>query len=99
MRNKEKWSPSKYIHKKGKLVASRDRKEVGIGSRLIADLVAELYDRNLKQHAKGKLLDLGCGNVPLYGAYRELVTDNICVDWGNTLHKSEYLDEVGSKGV
>jgi SAM-dependent methyltransferase len=92
MRNQEKWKSSKYIHKKGKLIASRDPKEVCISSRLITDLVADFYDRNLEQHAKGKLLDLGCGKVPLYAAYREFVTDNICVDWVNSLHRNEYLD-------
>jgi SAM-dependent methyltransferase len=92
MRNQEKWESSKYIYKKGKLIASKDPKEVGAGSRLITNLIADLYDDNLRQHAKGKLLDLGCGKVPLYAAYREFVTDNICVDWGNTLHENEYLD-------
>ena len=92
MRNQGQWKPSKYIYKKGKLIASRDPKEVGFGSRLIVDLIAGLYASNLRQHAKGKLLDLGCGKVPLYAAYREFVTENICVDWGNTIHKNEYLD-------
>lgn len=92
MRNQENWKSSKYIYKKDKLIASRDPKEVSIGSRLIADLTADSYHRNLRQHAKGTLLDLGCGKVPLYAAYREFVTDNICVDWGNTFHKNEYLD-------
>ncbi|WP_460427499.1 class I SAM-dependent methyltransferase [Azotobacter armeniacus] len=92
MRNQEKWKSSKFIYKKGKLIASRDPKEVSIGSRLVTDLIAGFYDNNLKQHAKGKLLDLGCGKVPLYAAYRKFVTDNICVDWGNTVHKNEHLD-------
>ena len=92
MRNKEKWKSSKYIYKKGNLIASRDPREVGVGSRLLADLIADNYDKNLRQHAKGKLLDLGCGKVPFFAAYREFVKDNICVDWGNTFHKSEYLD-------
>lgn len=92
MRNPEKWISNKYVYKKGRLKASRDPKEVGLGSRLVADLVADVYGSSLKQHAKGKLLDLGCGKVPLYAAYREFVTDNICVDWINTLHKSEHLD-------
>jgi 2-polyprenyl-3-methyl-5-hydroxy-6-metoxy-1,4-benzoquinol methylase len=92
MRNQEKWKASKYIYQKGRLIASRDPKEVAMGSRLIADLVAGFYDRNLRLHAKGRLLDLACGTVPLYGAYRGFVTDNICVDWSNTPHKSEYLD-------
>ena len=92
MQNQEKWKSSKYIYKKGKLIASRDPKEVAIGSRLIADLIADFYDSNLRQHAKGELLDLGCGKVPLYEAYREFITDNTCVDWDNKFHKNEYLD-------
>lgn len=92
MKNKDKWQPSKYIYKKGKLIASRDQKEVSIGSRLIADIIAEVYNKNLPIHVKGKLLDLGCGKVPLYLVYKDYVTDNICVDWENTQHKNKYLD-------
>ena len=92
MQNHEKWKPSKFTYNKGKLTASKDVKEVSIGSRLNAALVADIYHRNLRQHAKGKLLDLGCGKVPLYAAYKEFITDNICVDWAGTLHKNEYLD-------
>lgn len=92
MKNRDKWQPSKYVYDKGRLVASRDRKEVGVGSRLITDLIAGLYDKHLRQYAKGKLLDLGCGKVPLFSAYRDFVTDNICVDWENTKHKDVYHD-------
>ena len=92
MRNRHKWQPSKYTQRNGKLIASRDPTEVGVGSILIVDLIAEIYDNNLRQHARGKLLDLGCGKVPLFSAYKDYVTDNICVDWKNTLHKNEYLD-------
>ena len=92
MKNRDKWQPSKYVYRDGELTASRDPKEVGVGSRLIADLTACAYHKSLRQHAKGKLLDLGCGKVPLYVAYKDCVTDNICVDWENTLHRNEYLD-------
>lgn len=92
MQNQEKWKPSKFIYKNGKLRASKDAKEVNIGSRLNVELIADFYQRNLRLHAKGKLLDLGCGKVPLYAAYKEFITDNICVDWSNTFHKNEYLD-------
>jgi SAM-dependent methyltransferase len=92
MKNRNIWKPSKYVYRNGKLVASRDQKEVSVSSRLAADLVAGYYDKNLRQYAKGKLLDLGCGNVPLYSAYRDYVMDNICVDWGNTPHKTDHLD-------
>ncbi len=93
MKNRDRWQPSKYVYTtKGKLIASRDHQEVGVGSRLMADLVAEFYAKNLRQHAKGKLLDLGCGTVPLFLVYKDYVTDTICVDWENTLHKNEYQD-------
>ena len=92
MRNSDKWQATKYVYRKGKLVASRDPEEVGVGSRLIADLVADFYDRSIRQYAKGKLIDLGCGHVPLFMAYRDYVVDITCVDWENTRHKNEYLD-------
>ena len=92
MRNKAAWHPSKYVVKNGVLRGSRDRAEVSVGSRLFTDLIALVYERSLPTHARGRLLDLGCGKVPLYMAYREFVTENICVDWQNTLHKNEYLD-------
>ncbi|MBC3920797.1 methyltransferase domain-containing protein [Undibacterium sp. CY18W] len=92
MKNQDKWQASKYIYKKGSLMASRDPAEVGVGSRLIADLIAACYDRNLRLYTGGRLLDLGCGKVPLFMSYKDLVTENICVDWANSQHKNEYLD-------
>ena len=74
------------------LRASRDPNAVAIGSRLIVDLIAGAYHCNLPQHAKGRLLDLGCGKVPLFLAYKDHVTRITCVDWANTLHKNEHLD-------
>lgn len=92
MQNREKWRPSKFVVRKGRLTASRDPKQVGVGSRLAADLVASLYEANLEKYCRGRLIDLGCGDVPLYAAYKSLVTDVVCVDWQNTPHKSIYLD-------
>ncbi len=92
MKNPQDWKPTKYIFRKNKLIASRNSDEVAVSSRMISDLTAEFYQTNLKEHAKGKLLDLGCGKVPLYAAYKNFVTDNICVDWSNSLHKNPHLD-------
>lgn len=86
MRNAPSWQPSKFVHRGGRLRASHDRNELGIGSRLVADLVAASYERHLPQHARGRLLDLGCGKVPLYGAYRALATEVSCVDWQDDQH-------------
>ena len=92
MRNRDQWRPSKYVYRKGKLKASRDPKEVGVGSRLMVDRIADFYDRNLRLHAKGRLLDLGCGHVPLLIAYGDFVTDIVCLDWDRTPHKNDFLD-------
>ena len=71
MKNRDKWRESKFVYnKKGKLIASRNQNEVSVSSRLGADLVANFYDYNLKKYAKGHLLDLGCGKVPFYNAYK-----------------------------
>lgn len=92
MRNKDKWIPSKFVHIKGKLVASRDPKDLRIGSRLSTHLVAGFYDTHIKNHVKGRLVDLGCGKVPLYEAYRDYVTVCVCVDWKNTWCENDFLD-------
>lgn len=92
MKNKENWKPTKFIFKKGKLTASRDPDELCIHSRLIADITAREYEELLGRYAHGKLLDLGCGKVPLYAAYKDHIKENVCVDWENSLHKNEYLD-------
>lgn len=55
-------------------------------------LVADCYAEALPIHARGHLLDLGCGTVPLYGTYRDYVTEVTCVDWGNSLHQNVHLD-------
>lgn len=92
MQNKENWRPSKFIYKNGSLIGSRDPSEVSISSRLISDIIAHFYDQYLAQYARGRLLDLGCGKVPLYATYREFVTETICIDWENTVHKNPHLD-------
>ena len=93
MKNKEKWHESKYhFDSSGKITASNNRKYLSPSSWLIANIVAKMYEKNLPIYTKGLLLDLGCGNVPLYGAYRDYVSDSICVDWDNTMHKNPHLD-------
>jgi SAM-dependent methyltransferase len=92
MKNREHWQPTKYVYRRGKLTASRSVGEVNAGSRLIADIVASYYDAHLRMHARGRLLDLGCGKVPLFIVYEKLVTESVCIDWGSSLHKNQHLD-------
>lgn len=92
MQNTTLWQPSKFEYKNNKLVASQNPKNVHIGSRLMVNLIAQYYNNYLKKYANGKLLDLGCGNIPLYAAYKPYITENVCIDWGNTPHKNPFLD-------
>lgn len=93
MKNQDKWKESKFVYnRKGKLIASRNPKEVRVSSRLGADLVANFYDRSLRKFAKGHLLDLGCGKVPLHNAYKQYISESTCIDWDNSFHKNIFLD-------
>lgn len=94
MRNTETWAPSKFVFNRGHLRASTNPEEIKPGSRLICDLVASCYDTHLKSHCRGRLLDLGCGKVPFYDLYREYVSENVCIDWRNSLHGNDHLDAV-----
>lgn len=86
MRDEAIWRPTKYVQRGGRWRTSLDPKEVGVGSRLISDAVAKLYDAHLASCAHGHLLDLGCGKAPLYGMYQSLVTSVTCSDWANDAH-------------
>lgn len=93
MRNVESWHPTKYVSRNGRLRATTNTGELGAGSRLVADLVAGAYEGALKAHATGRLLDVGCGKVPFYAAYRPFVSDVVCIDWANSPHGVSFLDK------
>ena len=94
MRNVEQWRPTKFVRMGDLLRASDVPAHVSVSSRFAADIVAPYYDRAIRDHAHGRLLDMGCGYVPLYDAYRDLVSENICIDWQNTAHVNPYLDQI-----
>lgn len=90
--NNIEWTPSKFIRRNGKWVASDNEEEVARGSRLRTDRVAAAYHNSLCQYAKGKLLDLGCGKAPLYGMYSEQCAESIRVDWKSSKHDNKFID-------
>lgn len=93
MRNASNWQPTKFVKRDGRLRASTDSAHLGVGSRLIADLVAEAYDRSIPAHVSGRLLDMGCGKAPLFDAYRPFASEVQCIDWASSFHGSDYLDK------
>ncbi len=92
MQNKDKWSPGKYVIRNGRLRATRDTSKLKRSSRLVTDLVAARYEKAIQTYARGDLIDLGCGNVPLFVAYKDRVSSITCVDWQATKHKVDHLD-------
>lgn len=92
MRNADQWKPTKFVRTKGRLRGSRDPQALGIASRVTADLTASFYEAVLGKYARGRLVDLGCGHVPLFEAYKDLVTRVTCLDWAHTAHQSPHLD-------
>lgn len=90
MKQKPDWEPSKFEKRKEKWRSSR--RAVDIGSRLIGDRLAEAYQECLSRYAGGALLDLGCGNAPLAGIYKDIVRDYTWVDWPNSPHQQYHVD-------
>lgn len=89
MKAEQEWRPTKYSFHNGRLSVGPD---VGGGSWSTVRLLADAYERHLPNHARGRLVDLGCGTVPLYSAYRGLVESITCVDWGGGKHDARHLD-------
>ena len=92
MKNESLWRPSKFVKVDGQWRASRDQKQLNPASRHLADMTIRLYSKYLEMYARGRLLDLGCGQVPMYELYRHYVTENVCLDWGGTLHGRDFVD-------
>jgi SAM-dependent methyltransferase len=92
MQNEALWQPSKYVAGRRGLRASRDTSAVAVQSRMAADLFAAFLEQALNTHARGRLLDLGCGTVPLYGQYKSLAEEVVCVDWGHSPHRVRHID-------
>lgn len=92
MKNADRWRPSKYLMRSGELLPNPDPAELHTSSRLVAALVAEAYTAALPRHARGDILDLGCGKVPFYEAYSPYATSCTCVDWGESAHGGTHVD-------
>jgi len=94
MQNIDFWTPTKYVLKKNRLKASWNKRHVARTSVLIANIVAARYSQIIPQYFHGKLLDLGCAGVPLYGYYKKYISEVVCVDWADSFHESSHLDIV-----
>ena len=96
MRNVESWSPSKLVFSPRKKRYVPHPTGVSLGSRLAIGAQAEPYERLIRQHARGELLDCGCGQVPFFAMYRDFVTAVTCVDWNENSHVDRVVDLNGA---
>lgn len=92
MKNEHLWRPTKYIDRDDKLFATRNRRHIAPCSWLLSQANADFYSRCLKAYCKGALLDLGCGNVPLYMTYKNFITNVTCVDWDSANNNYIHID-------
>ncbi len=92
MENREAWKPTRVLRQGVGFKVSADPNAVAITSRLVVTLALRYYEKAIRQHARGKLLDLGCGYVPYLEIYSGLVEENVCLDWENSFHKSPFPD-------
>lgn len=89
MKNEQAWKPTKFGTAGGRLSVGP---AASGASWLVTQLVAKAYERHLPGHARGRLVDLGCGKVPLYAAYRAQVSEVTCVDWSGSADSAQHLD-------
>ncbi len=92
MQNTADWRPTKFVETADGLRGSRDTADLNAGSRLQADAVADGMGRAIQAHARGRLVDLGCGLVPFYGTYRDKVDEVVAVDWTDNPHLDVVAD-------
>jgi SAM-dependent methyltransferase len=93
MRDPKLWAPTKFIRDATSGTWVPNPQHVAITSRLVASLQIATYIEFLRRYAKGRLLDCGCGEVPYYGIYGQLVSDSVCIDWENTSHSQRHVDQ------
>lgn len=70
--------------------ATRGQENWAIRRRLRAEL-----ERALSQHARGRLVDVGCGRKPYEAFLRHRVTSHIGVDRADSLHGTARIDVIG----
>ena len=78
-----------------------NNKLIDYNSLLVAKQTFNIYKELIQTFAEGVLVDLGCGNVPYYGIYKNQVEEVICIDWGTSYHECKHLDYIAdiNKGI
>ncbi len=82
MKNIETWKETKFKKdNKGRFIGTHMHRAMG-----------PKYEYWIKSISKGDLLDLGCGEVPLYVFYKDRVESVTCIDWSDSGHDLRHID-------
>jgi len=92
VKNELDWKESKYTLKGKDILASSNSSHLSPQSWLMANCIARCYQEAFPRYCRGHLLDMGCGKVPYYKAYKPYVSECTCIDWPNSLHSNIHLD-------
>lgn len=89
MKNIDSWKSTKFVVNEGMLLPSD---KVSYTSWRMASFISLFYTEMINKYAMGKLLDLGCGSVPMYEFYKSKVNEVTCADWENCAHVISHID-------
>lgn len=92
MRNKDLWEESFIKTKNNDFIVNEE--VVDFNSLLVVEQNSLVYKGLIQKYSKGVLVDLGCGNVPYYCIYKDLVEEIVCIDWGTSYHECKHLDYI-----
>lgn len=95
MKNLENWLANKFIldNKSGEWIPNKLYPGISNHSFIIASRQIKHYQQIIKKHSSGYLLDCGCGDVPYFGIYKDLISDSYCVDWEYSPQKQVHVDQ------
>ena len=93
MKNEESWAPSKIDW--GPDSRWRVRKEgVSPGSYLAATVQFDALVPLIRRYLKGRIADIGAGDVPFYPGYRNQAESIACIDWAGSSHAVEKYSDI-----
>jgi SAM-dependent methyltransferase len=93
MRRAGAWQPSKYVEDRAATAGwAPNPRYVAAGSLFACRLLIDPLAAAIRAHARARLLDAGCGDVPYFGLYRDLAAAVTCVDWPGSSHGAGHLD-------
>jgi SAM-dependent methyltransferase len=93
MKSQSDWIETKFkLTTDGKLHVNKKFSILNSNSWIVTECVARAYAKYIPIYMQGDLLDLGCGNCPFYGFYKQFISSVFCIDWANSLHANPYND-------